>query len=104
MKRYLRLSSAAIACMLFLGNLAIAQAPAPPAQAPQSTVKLLVVLSRYDGDKKLGSAPYTLSLVPGVNGSLRAGAELAVPTTSAGGIAQSYTMQQLGSQIDASVN
>ena len=69
------------------------------------TIKLQVVLSRYDGDKKLSSFPYTLSLVPGVTGNIRAGAEIAVPTTSMSGdkTMTSYTLQQVGSQIDATV-
>jgi type II secretory pathway component HofQ len=70
-----------------------------------------VVLARYDGDKKLSSFPYTLSLVPGQNGSIRAGAEVPVPTTSLTPAATgdkaaamtSYTMQQVGSQVDATV-
>jgi hypothetical protein len=82
-------------------------APRAPGQAqgPTTTVKLQVVLSRYEGDKKISSFPYTLSLVPGVAGSLRAGAEVPVATTSMGaaGSTPSYTMQQVGSQVDATV-
>jgi hypothetical protein len=55
--------------------------------------------------------PYTLSLVPGKTGSIRAGSEIPVPTTSfstTGGPGTqpttAYTLQQVGSQIDATVN
>jgi hypothetical protein len=84
-----------------------AQAPAQAsAQPPAATIKLLVVLSRYEGDKKLSSLPYTLSLVPGQNGSIRAGAEIPVPTTVMGADkgTTSYSMQSVGSQVDATVN
>jgi hypothetical protein len=88
-----------------------AQAPfgAPTAaQAPSTTIKLQVVLSKYDGDKKLSSLPYTLVLVPGTRGSIRTGTEVPVPTTSFSTSADkpattSYTLQQIGTQIDATV-
>jgi hypothetical protein len=68
-------------------------------------VNVEVVLSRFVGEKRISSHPYTLTLVPGKNGSLRNGAEVAIPTTtvSPGGAkptATAYTMQQIGTQID----
>jgi hypothetical protein len=74
MNRYLCLSFSVLT--MLSGTLA-AQAPAPQA-APATTIKLNVVLSRYEGDKKLSSLPYTLSLLPRENGVLRTGTE--VPT------------------------
>ena len=109
MNRHLGLCLALAFVTCLSGNLSLGQAPGqapPPApQAPAATIKLQVVLSRYDGDKKLSSLPYTLSLVPGQPGNIRAGAEIAVPTTTMGGdkAMVSYTMQQVGSQIDATV-
>jgi type II secretory pathway component HofQ len=97
--------------MSLLSTIAVGQTPAPAA-APQSsgtTIRLLVILSKYEGDKKISSVPYTLSLVPGKPGSIRAGSEIPVPTTSITGgdkpnTTTSYTLQQVGSQIDATVN
>jgi len=103
--------------MSLFGTLSFGQAPAgqapgtaaPAAQAPATTIRLLVVLSKYEGDKKISSVPYTLSLVPGKPGSIRAGSEIPVPTTTFAVTADkpatsSYTLQQIGSQIDATVN
>ena len=129
MSQYLRLC---FAILVLSRSLAFAQAPinvpapfgqVPPpgiptpagaptsTQAPSTTIKLQVVLSRYDGDKKLSSLPYTLSLVPGRSGSLRSGAEVPVPTTSSTtttgdkpATTTAYTLQQIGTQIDAIVN
>jgi type II secretory pathway component HofQ len=95
--------------MTFAGSLALGQAPgSTAAQAPATSVKLQVVILKYDGDKKLSSLPYTLILVPGRNGSLRSGSEVPVPTTSTSTSADkpattSYTLQQIGTQIDATV-
>jgi hypothetical protein len=108
MNRYLRLCLAVTLFVSLFGGIAMAQAPPAASAQPQgATIKLQIVLSRYDGDKKLSSFPYTLSLVSGVNGSLRAGSEVPVPTTSVTtekGATTAYTLQQVGSQIDASVN
>jgi type II secretory pathway component GspD/PulD (secretin) len=109
MSQYLRLC---FAILILSSSLALAQAPtgAPTAaQAPSTTIKLQVVLSKYDGDKKVSSLPYILSLVPGTSGSLRSGAEVPVPTTSVTTSADkpattSYTLQQIGTQIDATVS
>jgi type II secretory pathway component HofQ len=99
MKRYLAFSLAALVMTCMLGSLAIAQAPqqAPPA----STIKLQVVLARYEGDKKVSSFPYVLSLIPGQHGNIRNGSEIAV--ASSAGAGNAYTLQQVGTQIDATV-
>lgn len=107
MNRYLRLCLAISLMTSLLGGIALAQVPGQPQVQPATTtVKLQVVLSRYEGDKRISSYPYTLSLVPGQSGSLRTGAEVPVPSTALGpgGMNPSYTMQQVGSQIDATVN
>jgi hypothetical protein len=110
MSKYLRLSVTVLVLMTFAGSLAVGQAPGTTAtQAPTTSVKLQVVVSKYDGDKKLSSLPYTLILVPGRSGSIRSGSEVPVPTTSLQGTPDkpattSYTLQQIGTQIDATVN
>lgn len=124
MNRYLRLSITAVVCSLLLASFTFAQGQpvpfaqgqptnlAPPSLAPPSggltvpatpasSIKLVIVLARYDGDKKISSLPYTLLLAPGESGNIRAGAEVAVPTTIVGGPVPSYSLQQVGSQIEA---
>jgi hypothetical protein len=85
-----------------LAGIAVAQAPATPATPAASTIKLQIVLARYEGDKKISSFPYVLSLAPGENGNIRNGSEIAIPTSGAAANS-AYTMQQVGTQIDANV-
>jgi type II secretory pathway component HofQ len=105
MNRYFRLSILTVACMLSLTSLALAQFPVPVPQATTQSIKLQVVLSRYEGDKKISSLPYSLLLAPGESGNVRTGAEMPVPTAAftPSGTTTSYTMQQVGSQIEATV-
>ena len=109
MSKYLRLCLTVL-LLLMCAALAFGQTPGTAAaQAPATSVKLQVVISKYDGDKKLSSLPYTLILVPGRAGSLRSGSEVPVPTTSVSASADkpattSYTLQQIGTQIDATIN
>lgn len=83
------------------------QQASAPAGAP--IVNVQVVISRYEGEKRVSSNPYTLTLVPGKQGTLRNGLEVAVPTTSftskeAGAASTvSYTMSQIGTSIDCVV-
>jgi len=60
-------------------------APAPPTPAPardQPVLKVLVVISRYQGDKKISSHPYTLSVTPNARAaSIRMGLQVAVPAS-----------------------
>lgn len=128
MTSYIRLSLIAVACFWACASTGLAQIPSPPmpqpgafggvpvgigqtqnsapvASAPTTSVKLQVVLSRYQGDRKVGSEPYVMLLVPGVRGNVRSGAEVPVPTSSIGSSTgqTSYTLQQIGNQIDATV-
>ena len=57
--------------------------PAPPAApkptaAPVTPLKVSVVVSRFQGEKKLSSLPYTLSVNAGSRGTLRMGAKVPV--------------------------
>jgi hypothetical protein len=107
MTSYFRISIATLICFLMLGGLALAQPQAAASnQPPASSVKLQVVLSRYQGEKKLSSEPYTLLLVPGEGGNIRSGSEMPVPTTTImgeKGSQTSYTMQSVGTNVDARV-
>ena len=82
-------------------------APATPAPPRPSVVplKLNIVVSRYLGEKKTSSLPYTMSLNTDNNRqSLRMGAQ--VPLTTAGGgpdkTATQFTYRDVGLSIDAS--
>jgi hypothetical protein len=67
-----------------------------------TTVKLDVVFTRGEGDKKIRS-PYSLPTTSGVTGSLRMGAEVPVSVPAADGKTR-FTVQQVGMQIDYLVN
>jgi hypothetical protein len=64
------------------GAVVRAQQQAPSPKAAMMPLEVEVVLSRYQGDKKIGSIPYTLNV--NANGSqttLNMGTEVPVPTT-----------------------
>jgi hypothetical protein len=75
-----------LAIILFLsfGASGMAQAP-PKAPEPEKVlVKVEVVLSRYDGTKKVSSLPYTLlATAGGDNLSIRTGSQVAVASSGA---------------------
>lgn len=91
-----------------------AAAPSQPAVArarPKVQLKLTLVFSRYQGDKKLSSVPYVVPVTANdVATSIRMGTQVAVPTTvftpnsqSAGTVpAMSYNYQNVGTEIDCS--
>jgi hypothetical protein len=105
--------------MMAAGAAGQAQDPAAPASPPQSTpaqstslvgVKVQVVISRYQGDKKVSSLPYVLGVV--VNGSktsLRMGVDVPVVQTVFSGASKdgpaiqpvsSYNYRSVGTNID----
>jgi hypothetical protein len=53
-------------------------APAPKASAPVTALKVQVVIGRYQGDKKISSMPYTLSMNAGHHANLRMGTKIPV--------------------------
>ena len=78
-----------LVALLGITGSARAQEPAKPAPAaalkPSTTVTALMVdvtLSRYLGDKRLSSTPYTLSVIPDQKSSLRMGGDVPIPTTT----------------------
>ncbi len=108
MTRMFRLMSAA---MVMLMTVAVGaqdgQAPAQAARAGAGLVSLKVslVLSRYQGDKKLTSMPYTLSVIVNDRASLRMGTQIPVPTTvigvgKDGEASKSYSYKDVGTNID----
>jgi hypothetical protein len=88
-------------------------APAAPKPArvepPLIPLKLQILVSRYQGEKKISSLPYNLSVTAGSRGSLRMGAKVPVmmmmmtnmpKDAPAGG---PVTYQDIGTSIDANV-
>jgi hypothetical protein len=53
-----------------------------PAVATVTALMVDVTLSRYLGDKRLSSTPYTVSVIPGQRSSLRMGGDVPVPSTT----------------------
>jgi hypothetical protein len=97
-------SKKAIALLLgvfALGSSIAAQDPNRPAPPPRIPLKVDVVLSRYEGDKKISSLPFTLWVNandPQGQTSLRMGMDVAVPQTSDG--KQTVSYRNVGTSID----
>ncbi len=81
----------------------------PPAPAPVS-LKVSLVFSRYQGEKKISSVPHMLWVTTGERTSLRLGTQIPVPTTvvkeAQGGQSpvQSYNYRDVGTNIDCSAS
>jgi hypothetical protein len=84
---------AAISVLLFGSARVLAQDPPPPpsqppqpgAKAPLIPLQVRVVVSRYQGEKKVASLPYEVSVSANVGGQaaqLRMGADVPVPNTT----------------------
>lgn len=90
------------------------ESPAPAAQAmkppapPNVSLKVSLVFSRYQGEKKISSVPHTLWVTTGDRTSLRLGTQIPVPTTvvkeaaGAQSPVQSYNYRDVGTNIDCS--
>lgn len=92
-----------LAALVLLAAPLAAQDPAKPAPPPKTPVKVDVVLSRYEGDKKVSSLPFTLWVNGNDSGaSLRMGMDVAIPSTSDGKPVVSY--RNIGTSIDCSAN
>jgi hypothetical protein len=104
-----------LSCVVFASPLLHAQATPVRTQevatGKQIPLKVQLVVSRYQGDKKVSSLPYTLSVVANDNDktSLRMGVDVPIPSTvfaaaTAGGPASipqtSYTYRSIGTNID----
>jgi hypothetical protein len=76
-------------------------ASARPSESPRPTIPLRVqiVLSRFKGDKKIASFPYTLSLTSNDRTNLRMGIDVPVAT---GGVGHAY--RSVGTNIDCIAN
>lgn len=82
--------------------------PGPPQPKPMVPVKVQVVIARYEGDKKVSSLPYTMSVTAnGDRVSLRMGSQIPVPSTSyqngtTSNPVTSYTYHNVGTNVDCS--
>jgi hypothetical protein len=83
--------------------------PAAPAPRVVTPLKITVVISRYQGEKKSGSLPFTLWVNANDRHgtSLRMAGQVPVPafsTSGAGPTISSYSYRELGTKIDASAD
>jgi hypothetical protein len=80
MKRRFLIFTLSFILLSLFGNSEFAQAP-KPAESDKPVVKVQVVLSRYEGDRKMSSLPYTMLATAGGDGVvIRTGAQVAVPS------------------------
>jgi hypothetical protein len=81
-----------------------AQAPASPVKEG-ALLKVQVVISRYQGEKKISSQPYTVSVREGIPASLRMGMQVAIPASAPSTDAKATVMsavmyKDVGTSID----
>jgi type II secretory pathway component GspD/PulD (secretin) len=107
----IRIAAFVVAVGIGSGASVAAQDKPSDAAANTATVplKVQVVIARFDGDKKVSSFPYTLSVNAGRNASLRMGTRVPIMTTTytpiaAGGPSvnplSSFQYQDVGTNID----
>src|SRR6476660_7692216 len=80
------------------------RAPSSPV-TPVTPLKVQVVLSRYDGEKKLSSMPYTLLVNAGERDNrvtLRMGVSL--PVTGVGASGPTVTVHDIGTNMDCTAS
>jgi hypothetical protein len=83
----------------------VAHAQDSTAPTPVTSLKVLVVLSRYDGERKLASMPYTLLVNAGDRDNrvtLRMG--VALPVTGVGANGPTITVHDIGTNMDCTAS
>jgi hypothetical protein len=100
--------------LVIIAGASAQEKPAPSAAAqekpaaatlkpPQVPLRIQLVLSRYQGDKKLSSVPYVLIVTSNEpRTSLRMGVSIPIPT--GGGAAGGYNYRDVGTNIDCSAS
>jgi type II secretory pathway component GspD/PulD (secretin) len=97
---------------LILGSTVVAHAQDKEAKAP-TPLKVQVVVARYEGDKKISSMPYVLSVNAGRKASLRMGTSVPIASTSFVPVASggpntnpltSYNYRDIGTSIDCNTS
>jgi hypothetical protein len=94
------LKSATLIAMLMLANVGATNAQDKPVQKP-TPIKVQVVISRFQGDKKIASAPYTLAVTASQSqeiARLRIGTEVPIATPPAAPAADGKTPPAPGIQ------
>jgi hypothetical protein len=92
-----------VSALMMTGAVAV-RAQEKPAPSPTATLKVLVVLSRYDGDRRLSSMPYTLLVNAGDQNNrvtLRMGVALPIAGVGKDGAA-TFAMHDIGTNMDCS--
>ena len=84
--------------------------PAPTRNEPPSIpLKIQIMVSRYQGEKKISSLPYNLSVTAGSRGTLRMGAKVPVMMNSIANVPKDVPIggpiqyQDVGTSIDCNV-
>jgi hypothetical protein len=101
---HLKTTALALLLLLAAGVTAAAQQPPsgpPPDSASYESLKVQVVLSRFQGEKKVSSLPYTLTVTTQKRTSLRMGAQVPVATL-ADKASTNFTYKDVGTSIDCS--
>lgn len=96
-----------LSLLLVPASIASARQGQPEAAAPPETpLKVQIVVSRFQGEKKISSIPYTLAVVAGARGEttrLRMGVDVPVRQTTIGEgdtAKSSYNYRSVGTNID----
>jgi Flp pilus assembly secretin CpaC len=82
------------------GVIARQEKPAADTVKPSTPLKITVVISRLQGDKKVGSLPFVMTVNSGDRTSVRMGADVPVPQGPAKEGGSSYQYRPVGTQID----
>ena len=106
------ISALVVSTLVIAAAPAMAQEAAKQAMGRQIPLRINVVVSRHQGEKKISSMPYTLSVVANDNDktSLRMGVDVPIPQSVIGGSGEggktaplmSYTYRSIGTNIDCS--
>jgi hypothetical protein len=99
-----------VALMTAFVRIGHGQEPSQAALRVPTALKVQIVISRYQGEKKVSSVPYMLSLNAGGGGgtaksSLRMGSNVPIPLTSTkpeGGTTTQVSYRSVGTNIDVS--
>ena len=111
MTNHLRTLGLAVVVGLALGTAAGAQSQESAKTPAVTPVRVQVVVSKYQGEKKTSSLPYTMSINVGPNGiqdlyraSVRIGAQVPIMTTAKAGDPPTVQYRDVGTNIDCSAH
>jgi len=82
-----------------------AAAPAPPADRVQTSLKVQVVISKYKGDTRLSSVPFSLTVTTNDRKSLvQSGTQVLIPMVTTEGKTVGPVYKDVGTHIECSAN